>query len=248
MRTLLFIGIVLVSGTAAGLVHGTVNTVLAGPYLDAAIEIENRHLSGIGAENDEFWDAQHQYRTWQQGGQLLAGAVLGAGMGSLFGIVFALSRRTLPGAHNVGKAAILAGIMWLVVFFIPFLKYPASLPGVGDPGTIEIRTALYVTFVVISGFGAAGCYGIGRGLAGGKRPAAAAVAAGCGYAALMAAAFVMMPANPDGAASPEIPADLADGFRTASVLGVTSFWAAVPLILGALWQRFEPDADAGPGR
>jgi len=237
VKTLLFIGMVLASGAAAGLIHGGVNLGLVEPYLDEAIGIENQSLfaSGEAEDNEEFWNSYHSYRTWQKGGQVLAGLVLGVSMGSLFGIVFALSRRVLPGTHEIKKAVILAGIMWLVVFLIPILKYPANPPTVGDAETVELRTALYVAFTAVSGFGAVAFYQIGRRVKRSKK----AVAVG-GYAGLMMAAFVLMPSNPDPVTA---PADLVDGFRLVSALGVSSFWISVSLILGALWQRLKPDAD-----
>lgn len=237
MRTLLFIGMVLASGAVAGLIHGGVNLGLVEPYLDEAIGIENQNLfaSGEAEDNEEFWNSYHSYRTWQKGGQVLAGLILGVSMGSLFGIVFALSRHVLPGTGEIKKAVALAAIMWLVVFFIPFLKYPANPPTVGDAETIELRTALYVAFTAVSGFGAAGFYQIGKRVTRNKK----AVAIG-GYASLMIAAFALMPSNPDPVTA---PADLVDGFRTVSVLGVSSFWISVSLILGALWQRLKPDED-----
>ena len=54
-----------------------------------------------------------------------------------------------------------------------------------------------------------------------------------GYGMLISAAFVAMPGNPDAIAA---PADLVTEFRIMSVLGVTSFWASVGIILGLLWR------------
>ena len=98
------------------------------------------------------------YRVWQKGGQILAGAILGTAIGSLFGIVFALSRNSLPGGTDVKKAIVLAGIMWLTLYFIPFLKYPANPPTVGDGETVVLRAVLYLSFIAISGFGVVGFY------------------------------------------------------------------------------------------
>ena len=39
-----FIAIVLISGFAAGTIHGAVNLVIVEPYLDEAIGIENQNL------------------------------------------------------------------------------------------------------------------------------------------------------------------------------------------------------------
>ena len=74
-------------------------------------------------------------------------------MGSLFGIVYALSRNSLPGKNDVTKSVILAGIMWLTIYIIPFLKYPANPPTVGDGETVMLRAILYVSFIALSGIG-----------------------------------------------------------------------------------------------
>ena len=136
MKTLLFVVIVLISGAFAGLIHGTVNFAIVEPYLDQAIGIENQNLFATGQEEDtpEFWVEYEGYRMWQKSGQILAGVILGTSIGSLFGIVFALSRNSLPGSNDVKKALVLAGIMWLTMYLIPFLKYPANPPTVGDWG------------------------------------------------------------------------------------------------------------------
>ena len=120
-------------------------TILSGPAASVAgritsynvcytkllrINIENQNLFASGEEEDtlEFWVEYEGYREWQKGGQILAGVILGTSLGALFGIVFALSRNSLPGNNDVKKALVLAGIMWLTIYFVPFLKYPANPP------------------------------------------------------------------------------------------------------------------------
>ncbi|MBV9178668.1 MAG: CbtA family protein [Nitrososphaeraceae archaeon] len=60
---------------------------------------------------------------------------------ALFVIVFAYSRRSLPGIDNKRRALFLACIMF-VIFLIPTLKYPANPPAVGNPATIYYREML----------------------------------------------------------------------------------------------------------
>lgn len=162
MKTFLFVIIVIVSGATAGVIHGGLNLIFVEPSLDQAIGIENQHLfeSGEEKETPEFYAQFDSYRYWQKGGQILAGVILGISIGSLFGIIFAFSRNTLPGKSYLQKSLVLAGIMWLTIYFIPFLKYPANPPTVGDPETVVLRGILYLTFIAISGFGALGFYKI----------------------------------------------------------------------------------------
>ena len=231
MKTLLFVAITLFSGASAGLVHGAVNLAAVEPYLDSAIEIENRQLieSGEAEDTPQFRAEYERYREWQKGGQLVAGVVMGTAVGSLFGIVYSLSRNSLPGGGDVAKSLLLAGAMWFVLYVVPMLKYPANPPTVGDAGTLVFREVLYVAFVAVSGAAALASYGAFKRL--GRRRAVLVPV----YGAIVLAAFLLLPENPDENTA---PADLVHGFRLMSAVGVTSFWAAVGAISGLLWRRF----------
>ena len=235
MRTALFITIVLLSGCFAGTIHGLANLTLVEPYLDKAIGIENQNLfaSGEAKDTPDFRVEYDSYRYWQKGGQVLAGTILGTSIGALFGIVFAYSRNALPGSNNVKKALVLAGIMWLTLYVIPFLKYPANPPTVGDPETIVLREVLYIAFIAISGFGAIGFYQLYKRLQKNKK-----YVTFIGYAAFISVVFAAMPSNPDVVTA---PMDLVNGFRAMSFIAVSIFWISVGLILGILWQKFRPE-------
>jgi len=237
MKSSIFLIIVLVSGAFAGLVHGSANLVLVEPYLDEAIGIENQNLFASGEEDDtlEFWIEYEGYRAWQKGGQLLAGVILGTSIGALFGIVFTLSRNSLPGNNNIKKALILAGIMWFTIYFIPFLKYPANPPTVGEAETVVLRSILYLSFIAISGFAAVGFYKLSKIFKGKKK-----LVALIGYVVFVSVVFVVMPENPDEITA---PSDLVTGFRIMSVLGVSTYWISVGLILGILWNRFKSNRE-----
>lgn len=245
MRQGSLIGIIILAGAAAGTIHGAANLAIVEPFLDVAIEAENTALfeSGEASDTVEFRAQYEQYRMWQKGGQVLAGAILGAAYGSLFGIVFALSRESLPGRHDIGKALALAGIMWVVVFLVPFAKYPAELPATGDPDTVDERLMLYAGLMAVSGAAAVGShrlYAALRRAGGGKRSVAGACAV-LAYAAAVSAAWAAFPDAGDlGSAAPggegAAEADTA-AFRAASVAGVGVFWASAGIILGALWRR-----------
>ena len=232
MKTIVFITIVLVSGALAGLVHGTVNFAIVEPYLDQAIGIENESLfaSGEAEDNLEFWAEYESYRIWQKSGQVLAGVILGIAMGSLFGIVYALSRNSLPGKNDVAKAAVLSGIMWVTLYLIPFLKYPANPPTVGDADTVVLRTILYLSFIAISGIGAFAFYKLSTKFQNNKKYLGL-----FGYVGFIAIVFFIMPENPDEITA---PMNLVNEFRLVSILGVSSFWASVGIILGLFWKKY----------
>lgn len=235
MKTFLFVIIVIASGASAGAIHGGLNLVFVEPSLDQAIGIENQHLFASGEEKEtpEFYAQFDSYRYWQKGGQVLAGVILGTSIGSLFGIVFAYSRNTLPGKTYLQKSLVLAGVMWLTIYFIPFLKYPANPPTVGEPETVVLRGILYLIFIAISGFGALGFYKLYQKL--NKKLIAIA-----GYVIFIGIVFFVMPQNPDLVTA---PVSLVDNFRIMSAFTVSLFWISLGLILGSLWSHFKPDKE-----
>jgi ABC-type Co2+ transport system permease subunit len=226
---------VLFSGFSAGIIQGLTNLALIEPYLDKAIGIENQKLFASEKAQDDpaFWVKYNSYRIWQKGGEILAGGILGTSMGALFGIIFAFSRKTLPEGHDAKKALVLAAIMWFTIFLIPFLKYPANPPTVGDPDTVVLRGILFLSFIAISGFGALGFYRLSKKLQ--KRKKVLSI---IGYAAFMSIVFVLMPINPDKMTA---PLELVNGFRVMSLVTVSLYWISNAIILGVLWQRFKPD-------
>lgn len=47
-------------------------------------------------------------------------------------------------------AAVLALAGYIAVFVVPFTKYPANPPSIGNPDTIARRIELYVAMIAIS--------------------------------------------------------------------------------------------------
>lgn len=233
MKTFLFLSIVLISGFSAGILHGFVNLAVVEPYLDTAIGIENRNMfvSGVAHDTPQFWQEFNNYRMWQKDSSLLAGGMLGLATGALFGLVFAYSRNTLPSQNHIKKALVLAGIMWFALFFVPFLKYPANPPTVGDPNTIIFRASIYVIFVGLSGLGALGFSILYKKM---KKKKKIII---LGYAIYLSTIFVLMPQNPDPMTA---PMDLINGFRITSAATMTVYWIVNAIILGFLWQKFQP--------
>ena len=235
LKTGLFVITVLVSGSFAGLIYGGLNLVIVEPFLDDATNIENQNLFASGEESDttEFWVEYNSYRSWQKGGQILASTILGASLGSLFGIVFAYSRKSLPSDNNIKKTIVLAGIMWFALFVIPFLKYPANPPTVGETETVMLRGILYLSFIAISGFSVLGFYQLHKRLEANKK-----IIAIIGYGIFITSVFFLMPDNPDKITA---STELLDGFRVFTFFTTSIFWLSLALILGAFWQKLSPD-------
>ena len=71
-------------------------------------------------------------------------------IGGLFSLLFAFAWGRLGRLGHAASAALLAGASFVAIYLVPFLKYPANPPSVGNPDTIRYRTALYFGMIVIS--------------------------------------------------------------------------------------------------
>jgi predicted cobalt transporter CbtA len=232
MKTITFIAITILSGAIAGTILALANLGIVEPFIEQAIALENERAAADGEMINpiEF----NSYRIWQKGGEIAAGTVLGLSLGALFGIVFAYARDSLPGTSNKRKALILAGVMWLVLFIVPALKYPGNPPAVGDPDTLSYRQSLYIAYLSISGFSALGLALLYRRLGGAQ---AKKVMIPAIYAGVMSITYVAVPPNPDQITA---PMDLVIGFRLASGYTMSIFWALLGITLGAFWDKLRP--------
>ena len=235
MKTLTFIAITLLSGAIAGTILGIINQGIVEPFLDQAIELETQKKMSAGEMIDP--NEVIQYRTWQKGGEVLAGTILGMSFGALVGIVFAYGRSALPGKDNKRKALTLVGIMWLVLVFVPALKYPANPPGVGDPATVSYRQSIYVGFLLVSGLSALSLSLVYKRV----RAPLNKVAIPVMYVVIMAGAYLAFPHNPDQVT---VPMDLVTNFRIAGGFTMSIMWGLIGIILGAFWDRFRPHETA----
>jgi len=236
MKTATFIVVTLISGAIAGTILGSVNQIIVEPYIERAIQIETQNTEQSGEMINPIEFAA--YRFWQKGGEIAAGTILGLSIGSLFGIVFAYGRSSVPGSSNIRKALFIAGIMWLALFLVPALKYPANPPAVGDPETIYQRQGLYISFLALSGSSMLGLAILYHKVGPLKVKKAIFPAV---YAAIMICAYFVMPANPDLITA---PMDLVIGFRIMSALTITMFWGLLGVTFGALWDKLKPHETA----
>ena len=229
MKALTLVGITLSSGVIAGIILAFLNLGIVEPTIDKAIalEVQKQVSSGENVNMSELID----YRYWQKAGAFAGGAIYGAGLASLFGVVFVYSRSKFPGQNNKQKAIFLAGGMWLVLFLMVALKYPANPPAVGDPETIYYRETLYVGYIMISGLAALGMAVIWIR----TRMNSKKIIIPLMYAAIMVTAYVVMPSNPDKI---EISMDLIQTFRILTAITIGVFWGILGIIFGSLWDKF----------
>jgi hypothetical protein len=223
MKSLTFILISLLSGAIAGVILSGVNYFIAEPFIDRAIEIEvdNSVASGELVDSDEL----NSYRVWQKEGTFAAGAILGLTYGAILGIVYALSRKYLPSSDDRKKALILAAVMCLSLYIIPFFKYPE---------TIGLRNSLYSGYQLASGIIALGVSILIYKL---QRISYIKYIIPIFYLGLVASIYAVFPANPDDITA---PMDLVNAFRAVTFGTMVMFYLVLGAIFGIMWHKFKP--------
>ena len=139
----------IIAGLLAGLTVSVFHLVVTERLIDQAIEMEEQqaHAPGAAAHDEEEPIVS---RRVQKGGLVLGYLLYGLTWALPFGVVFQLARRWLPNASGMKQGLVLAFFAYWAVCLLPFLKYPANPPGVGDPETIGYRQTLYLGFLVLS--------------------------------------------------------------------------------------------------
>jgi hypothetical protein len=236
------LGSVLKAAVVAGLIAGAItagfHTLLLEPLIERAIELEEQASENPGQVRGEpLID-----RPTQRWGLVLGFLVYGALWGLLFGLASYFAHTLRPAAWTTRRF----GLSWALlvgwsVAMLPFLKYPANPPGVGEPETIAYRQGLYFGFLVLSAVGTAVAVGVSHWLRRSARLASAgrmhitlAVAV---YVVYIVVVYLVMPANPDPV---EMPAELVWPFRVVAFLGLILFWT----VLGGVFVWWLRDAPA----
>jgi predicted cobalt transporter CbtA len=230
LRALLICG--LLAGLCGGLLATGFAKAVGEPPLDRAVAWE----SARDAAKGEAPHAEVVSRTVQSSIGLAAGACLyGIALGGLFALVFAGAygriSRAGPGRTAVGLAA----AAFVVLYLVPFLKYPPNPPAIGDAATIGSRTALYFGMVAISVLAAIAAVRVRVQLVARLGPDAATLCAVAAYVLVVAAAGVAMPDVSEIPAT--FPATTLWAFRVASLGVQLVMWTTIGLVFAAAVRR-----------
>ncbi|MGY0502830.1 CbtA family protein [Nocardia sp. FBN12] len=248
LKTLLLRG--LLAGLIAGLLAATVGYFVGEPQVDAAIAIEEAGSAGHSHAPEATEGHSHGEeeplvsRSGQKAGQFLALGLAGMAFGALFASAVNVARRftTLSGPRLSLTAAVLA---WAAIVAVPFFKYPANPPAVGDPETINERTWLWVAAVVLGLLAVAAAVAAYRALA---APDTLRLVAGvAAFVVVTTVGYVLLPGVNEVA--DDFPATLLWNFRVASLAETTTLWVALGLAFAALTEfasRSTPVVDQVP--
>ncbi|ADJ48761.1 hypothetical protein AMES_6935 [Amycolatopsis mediterranei S699] len=230
----------LVRGMLAGLIAGVLAFGFAytfgEPSVNAAIGLEES--GGHAHSHDASAPSAEELvpRDIQSTLGLLAGVlVYGVAIGGLLSLAFAFAQGRLGSLRPRLTALLLTAGAFTVVFLVPFLKYPANPPAVGQPGTIGARTELYFGFVAVSLLAGIFATVFGRKLADRLGAWNGFLLAAAGYLAVIGVVAWLMPVVDEVPAT--FPASTLWSFRTASVGTQVTLWLALGLTFGAFAEK-----------
>ena len=215
------------AGLLVGLLAGLFAFVVGEPVLDKAIALEE---ASDGAHHEEIFS-----RSTQKVGLFFATGLFGVTVGGVFGIVYAYFRDRLSAGSDLGRSISLSGAIFVGAFLIPFLKYPANPPSVGDPSTIRERTAAYFALVALSLLTMLVAWISARALkARGFDAPRRRLMVGVGMVLVVAVLFLSLPAGPSAEG---FPSGVLWAFRFSSLGTQVVFWAGLGLLFGWLCER-----------
>lgn len=226
VRNLLVRG--MLAGLAAGVLALVVAYFLGEPNVDSAISFEAAHSH------------EHEMvivsRSLQSTAGLATGVlVYGVSFGGIAGLAFCFALGRVGRFGPRATALLLSGCALLAVYVVPFLKYPANPPSVGDPDTIGKRTTLYFLMMLLSVLLAVAATILGKRLAPRLGTWYATVAALAAFAVVIGLAYAFLPVVNEVPAT--FPATLLWRFRLSALAIQLTLWTGFGLVFGELAER-----------
>lgn len=220
----------LLRGLLAGLIAGCATFVVAytigEAHINAAIALESP-----GAADPSTVISRQNQSTW---GLATGALMLGAALGGVTGLASAFASGRLGRLRPSQSTALIALIGFVAIGLVPFLKYPATPPAVGNPDTLTSRTMDYFSMQAVSVLAAIAAVILARRLLSRLGTYRTVVVAGGAYLVAVVVAGQLLPTvNELG----NFPADTLWYFRRASLLTLVTLWGVIGVVLTGLIGR-----------
>ncbi len=239
VRTLLIRGMLV--GLVAGLLVFGFARVFGEPQVDRAIAFEaamdDARIEADAARGiHDAAEPELVSRPVQASYGLLTGVVVyGTAFGGLFALVFAFADGRLVAFGSRAVSGLLGLLGFVAVYLVPNLKYPANPPSVGHPGTIGLRTELYVVMMALSIAAMGMAVMLCRRLASRHGAWSAATIAAASYIAVVAVGAWALPAIDE--VPGDFPAVVLWNFRIDSFGMQVILWTTLGLGFGVLTDK-----------
>jgi hypothetical protein len=229
--------------------------IFAEPLIDRAIAYED----GRAAAQDVLDRAAGFQIPAEDGGDAVSRGVqanLGIGvgmvlfgltMGALFAVAYTVCLGRTGRIRPRQLSLLVATAGFVVVYLVPFLKYPANPPAVGNDDTVDDRAEYFLLMVVASLLAAVIATAVGQRLRSRFGTWNATLLGLGGYVSVVAVVMLVLrdiaevPAPllaPDGTiVFPAFPGDVLADFRVYSIGAQVVLWGAIGLVFAPLADR-----------
>lgn len=219
-------------GMVAGMLAFGLAKVVGEPAVDRAIAFEGAAARAKGeAEEPELVSRFVQSTVGLPIGEIIYGGALGG----LFSLIFAVAYGRFSRLSPKACSAVLALLCFIAAFAVPYLKYPANPPAVGEPATIGLRTGLFFSMIGISIVAMMAAFSLKRWIEPRIGAWNASLAGGLLFLVLVGLAGVAMPAINEVPGT--FPASTLWQFRLASFGIQAILWGVIGLLFGTLTER-----------
>jgi hypothetical protein len=253
------------AGAVGGLLAFLFAKIFAEPQIQKAIDYEDGRDHAQEALNAAAGISPHEhadpFSRAVQGNVGIGVALIlfGAAMGALFAVAYALCLGRSGRLRPRSLAVLLAGGGFLGFYLVPFLKYPANPPAVGNEDTIRQRSGLYLLMVAASILFLVLTVWLGKRLQPRFGTWNAALLAGGAFIAATAVVMLVLPSFGDLSANrdlhqatetpgpltdpagrivfPGFPADVLFNFRLYSIGAQVLLWGTIGLVFAPLAER-----------
>ncbi|MEU1409497.1 CbtA family protein [Streptomyces sp. NPDC005728] len=226
VRNLLVRG--MLAGLAAGVLALVVAYLLGEPSVDKAIGFEDAH--------SHEHEMEVVSRSLQSTAGLATGVLIyGVAFGGIAALAYCFALGRVGRFSPRATALLLSGCALLAVYVVPFLKYPANPPSIGDPDTISKRTTLYFLMMLLSVLLAIAATILGKRLAPSLGTWWATVVAVAVFAVVIGLAYEFLPVVNE--VPKDFPAALLWRFRLSALAIQAVLWGGFGLLFGELAER-----------
>lgn len=243
----------LIAGLLAGLATFFVAYQVGEPHVEAAIALEEANAAGAEAPATDGHSHSHadegdegggtevsrpNQRTW---GLLTGSMTVAIALGGVVALIAAGAAGRMRRLSVAQSTTVISLIGFVAFALVPFLKYPATPPAVGNGDTIGHRTGVYFGFLLVSLVVAVAATVLATRYAPVIGTYGAVVGGIAGYLVVMVIAGLVFPTvNEVGS----FPADELWFFRRASLMTLATMWAVIGVVLTGLLLRLQGQVTA----
>jgi len=218
----------MLAGLAAGVLALVVAYLLGEPYVDKAIAFEEAH--------SHEHEMEVVSRSLQSTAGLATGVLIyGVAFGGIAALAYCFALGRVGRFSPRATALLLSGCALLAVYVVPFLKYPANPPSVGNADTIGKRTTLYFLMMLLSVLLAIAATILGKRLAPRLGTWWATMAGVGAFVLVIGLAYAFLPVVNE--VPREFPATVLWRFRLSALAIQITLWTGFGLLFGELAER-----------